>query len=1242
PSTTVSPARSAATSKATSKGSSKAGDPPSVWSRLLLRVDGLLLAKALNAGQAQALRGLAAARDARAADLYADVEPLEDAQVVRALLRLIDGSNRTLHVVHVCTELALVAQAGSLATWMAGLCRALRKKGHLVEVVLPLYSSVDTSAIEDFREAPGEIMSFFDNKWHKNKIYTGTVHGVPVTFVHPLHPAAFFQRDHLYDYEDDFERFTYFTRAALEYVQQQGKQPDVLHLHNWHTAVGAPLFWDIYHHQGMPDTRILFTCHDARFQNAQPAGKLALVGLDPSQLNRPDRLQDNRDPALVNLLKGGIVYSNKVTTVSPTYASDMKTRELGCGLDGTVAIHSQKFAGLPSGLDQSTWDPTRDLSLPVPITASDPMPGKAVARAEVRKRLGLPVIDSASGLERAVVAYVSPQIGEADVELIKGALSCSLAYQAQFVLVGAARSPKVQMALEELQRVQQDRNAHLEIVYEEDLVHLVVAAAHVLLCPPLRDPSSHLPLVGARYGAVPVARQLMGSPDSLVDVDDPRRGATEGTGFFYASDKPADAVIALTRALKLLKADQQRWETITKTAISRRGTSAAMIRFILLQNRQGKTRLAKYYVPLEDSEKHKLEFEVHRLVVHREPKFTNFVEFRTYKVIYRRYAGLFFSLCVDLTDNELAYLESIHLFVEILDHFFSNVCELDLVFNFHKVYLILDEFVLAGELQETSKKVIIERMAELEKADVLQPELEVTSPAFGADKGCSVEEFTDLSLREEEGDCSDPARDYTERHMAFSEGTAGVTLSSTKRARNERDSEGMWKAAKRRCVAFDCVTLPHLPSLGEPRIQPDVRKPDAHTSSPALEPTRRSTTSESPSPVSRPQAMPPTSPLPCPTASDLPVLSCPLTRFKRQRPPTIDIPRKGCFTSSPAGTPDSAAEDALDGVVEVAESGSCFAVACKRGRKAVMEDTYQALIGFAGRESDAFFGVFDGHGGTSAAKFAASELASHVAQAAAHKGAHASEAALVEGYLEADRHFLEQNVASGTSCLTCWATSGRLLLAHAGDCKAVLVKGGRAVALTEDHRAGREDEQARITALGGFVDTATGMPRVQGILAVTRGIGDAHLKAFITPQPDVAQVRVGADCSALILASDGLWDVVAPQDAADVVAACVGAAVEARAAAGEAQAAAGEVGAAASALLGPAPFPPSKRARTQRTQGCGGGGRRGSEGVTRGVDGEVLLSACQALVGMAAARGSRDDITVMLVSLAPFAESAGS
>jgi len=143
----------------------------------------------------------------------------------------------------------------------------------------------------------------------------------------------------------------------------------------------------------------------------------------------------------------------------------------------------------------------------------------------------------------------------------------------------------------------------------------------------------------------------------------------------------------------------------------------AMIRFILLQNRQGRTRLAKYYVPFTDAEKHKIEHEVHRMVSGRDQKFTNFVDYQNRKIIYRRYAGLYFSLCVDSSDNELVCLEIIHLFVEILDHYFSNVRELDLVYNFHKVFAITDELVLSGELQESSKKVILDRLGLLEKIE---------------------------------------------------------------------------------------------------------------------------------------------------------------------------------------------------------------------------------------------------------------------------------------------------------------------------------------------------------------------------------------------------------------------------------------------------------------------------------------------------------------------------------------------
>jgi len=156
------------------------------------------------------------------------------------------------------------------------------------------------------------------------------------------------------------------------------------------------------------------------------------------------------------------------------------------------------------------------------------------------------------------------------------------------------------------------------------------------------------------------------------------------------------------------------------------------IRFFLLQNRQGKTRLSKWYVPPPtnasgtgnggssgggdaESEKVRIEGEVHRLVTARDKKYTNFIEYNNYKIIYRRYAGLFFTIAVDVQDNELSYLETIHLFVELLDAYFSNVCELDIVFNFNKVYSILDEFILAGEVEETSKREILDRVKFLEK-----------------------------------------------------------------------------------------------------------------------------------------------------------------------------------------------------------------------------------------------------------------------------------------------------------------------------------------------------------------------------------------------------------------------------------------------------------------------------------------------------------------------------------------------
>lgn len=136
-------------------------------------------------------------------------------------------------------------------------------------------------------------------------------------------------------------------------------------------------------------------------------------------------------------------------------------------------------------------------------------------------------------------------------------------------------------------------------------------------------------------------------------------------------------------------------------------------------NRQGKTRLSRWYDKgLCRKEQHRSVGDIHRLVSSRDLKYqSNFIEYQEKKLIYRRYAGLYFIMTIDLNDSELAYLEALHFFVEILDVYFDNVCELDLVFNFYKLYIILDEIFLGGEIHEILKKRILGRLTSLDRME---------------------------------------------------------------------------------------------------------------------------------------------------------------------------------------------------------------------------------------------------------------------------------------------------------------------------------------------------------------------------------------------------------------------------------------------------------------------------------------------------------------------------------------------
>uniref|UniRef100_A0AAV2KWN9 AP-1 complex subunit sigma-2 n=1 Tax=Knipowitschia caucasica TaxID=637954 RepID=A0AAV2KWN9_KNICA len=152
------------------------------------------------------------------------------------------------------------------------------------------------------------------------------------------------------------------------------------------------------------------------------------------------------------------------------------------------------------------------------------------------------------------------------------------------------------------------------------------------------------------------------------------------------------------------------------------------MQFMLLFSRQGKLRLQKWYVPLSDKEKKKITRELVQTVLARKPKMCSFLEWRDLKVVYKRYASLYFCCAVEGHDNELITLEIIHRYVELLDKYFGSVCELDIIFNFEKAYFILDEFLLGGEAQETSKKNVLKA---IEQADLLQENIDFQMRLFG-------------------------------------------------------------------------------------------------------------------------------------------------------------------------------------------------------------------------------------------------------------------------------------------------------------------------------------------------------------------------------------------------------------------------------------------------------------------------------------------------------------------------------
>ncbi|XP_044470745.1 probable starch synthase 4, chloroplastic/amyloplastic isoform X2 [Mangifera indica] len=474
-------------------------DKQSIYWELLLRIDSMVLTGLINTGEASDLRNLVLDSKVSVADVFSNVLQKSDAELLAEFRYLsVESKKNAYHIIHICTEMEPLVSVGSLASYITGLCCALQRKGHLVEVILPKYASMDLDDVHGLREIEAEAYSYFNGQFHGNKIWTGVVHGIGVTFIQPSDYSSFFNRDCVYGYPDDFERFTYFSRASLDYIIKSGKKPDVLHIHNWETAIVGPLFWDIFVNEGLGNTKILLTCHSLDSQCLVHPDKLALCGLDPDRLHRPDRFQDNTKTHLINTLKGGIVYSNKVIILSSINSKCEIIRSFSYGLESTLSIHQNKLLVAPCGFDNSSWDPYYDKFLPENY-CSENLQGKTACKVALQQQLGL-FKDAATILVGCIFSEVSDVVLENLKTLLRDAIMKGI----QFVFMGTDKTPSVNWALVSLQ--DEFKGGHIRFldIYDEALAHLIFAGSDIILCQSFHDPVLQVPLKALKYGAAPI------------------------------------------------------------------------------------------------------------------------------------------------------------------------------------------------------------------------------------------------------------------------------------------------------------------------------------------------------------------------------------------------------------------------------------------------------------------------------------------------------------------------------------------------------------------------------------------------------------------------------------------------------------------------------------------------------------------------------------------------------------------
>ena len=449
-------------------------------------------------------------------------------------------------------EVAPFIKTGGLADVAGSLPQALAKEGHEIKVILPLYQGIG----EEWRSQ----MTFrkdFNVALAWRQVYCGIYElerdGVTYWFVDNEY---YFKRFQIYGHFDDCERFAYFSRAVIETPGQMDWEPDVIHCNDWQTAlVPVYLLEEKYRIPQLAGAKSVFTIHNIEYQGRYGANVLEdVIGLNPSYFNE-GMLGYFGD---VNLMKGAIMASNFVTTVSPTYAEELQTPFYAKGMDGVINQQKAKIQGIINGIDMDLYNPAKRTDLAANFSPRALVKGKNECKLALQKAVGLQEDPNVP-----IIACVSRLVGHKGFSLVTDVLDQIMEMDVQMVVLGTG-DWQYEEAFRNAQNQYPGRFA-AQLTYSAPLSNMIYAGADLFLMPSISEPCGLSQIIAMRFGTVPVVRETGGLRDTVTPYN---KYTGEGRGFTFSSVNAADMLWVLKEAVELYSTSKKAWRSLQKAGMT--------------------------------------------------------------------------------------------------------------------------------------------------------------------------------------------------------------------------------------------------------------------------------------------------------------------------------------------------------------------------------------------------------------------------------------------------------------------------------------------------------------------------------------------------------------------------------------------------------------------------------------------------------------------------------------------------